>query len=59
MHTPAIIVPQIQTRIPIKTTPPAIPPTMIQGDTAVGGSAVEEERKQYQSTLPTCMFCVR
>lgn len=34
MHTPAIIAPQIQTKMPNTTTPPATPPTMIQGDTA-------------------------
>lgn len=56
---PAIIVPKMQMRMPITTIPPATPPTMIQGDTTVGGSALEGERKRYQSTLPTYMFCFR
>lgn len=42
---PAIIIPQMQMRMPITTMPPATPPTMIQGDTSVGGSALERERK--------------
>lgn len=54
---PAIIVPQMQMRMPITTMPPATPPTMIQGDTTVGGSAVEGERKQcYSANL---LFCFR
>ena len=53
---PAIIVPQMQMRMPITTMPPATPPTMIQGDTSVGGSAVEGERKQCYSANLHVLF---